>query len=69
MCASGSAARPSGSGWDIPLPVLLLLGVAAAGVVYILSRTLKGKAGPAAGAAANAKTPTARPAKGKTKRT
>ena len=59
---------PSGPGWDIPLPVLLLLGVAAAGVVYILSRTLKSKAGPA-GPAAKAKVPAARPAKGKTKRT
>lgn len=60
---------PSGSGWDIPLPVLLLLGVAAAGVVYILSRTLKSKAGPAAGPSAKAKAPAAKPAKGKTKRT
>jgi Domain of unknown function (DUF4189) len=60
---------PSGPGWDIPLPVLLLLGVAGAGVVYILSRTLKGRAGPAAGAPAKAKTPAARPAKGKAKRT
>jgi hypothetical protein len=59
---------PSGSGWDIPLPVLLLLGVAAAGVGYILSRTLKGKAGAAGGPAAKAKTP-AKAAKGKTKRT
>lgn len=60
---------PSGSGWDIPLPVLLLLGVAAAGVIYILSRTLKSKAGPAAGPSAKAKAPAAKPAKGKTKRT
>jgi hypothetical protein len=42
--------------------------VAAAGVGYILSRTLKGKAGAAGGPAAKAKTP-AKAAKGKTKRT
>ena len=59
---------PGGSGWDMPLPVVLLLGVAAAGVVYILSRTLKSKAGPAS-PAAKAKAPAARPGKGKTKRT
>ena len=60
---------PSGSGWDIPLPVLLLLGAAAAGVVYILGRSLKSRAGQAAGPAAKAKAPAARSGKGKTKRT
>jgi hypothetical protein len=60
---------PSGSGWDVPLPVLLLVGVAAAGVAYIVSRTLKGKAGPAPGRSAKAKAPAVGPARRKTKGT
>lgn len=60
---------PSGSGWDIPLPVLLLLGAALAGVGYILSRVLKGKPDPAASAPPKGKAVAAKPAKGKAKRT
>jgi uncharacterized protein DUF4189 len=53
------------AGWDIPLPVLLLLAVAIAGVGYILARTLKGGAAPAGAAATSAKSkvPPAKPAK------
>ena len=60
--------EPGGAGWDIPFPVLLLLGVAAAGVGYILSRTLKAKAASATRTAAKGKSLPAKPAKGKTKR-
>jgi hypothetical protein len=59
---------PSGSGWDIPLPVLLLLGVALAGVGYILSRILKAKPGPAASVPPKGKAMAAKPAKGRLKR-
>jgi hypothetical protein len=62
------------SGWDIPLPVLLLLVVALAGVGYIFTRTVKGRA-PSTGASATsgkgktaAGKAAARPGKGKTKR-
>ncbi len=57
-------------GWDIPLPVLLLLGVALAGVGYILSRALKAKSAPAGtvASASKGKAPAAKPAKGKAKR-
>jgi hypothetical protein len=52
------------SGWGIPLPVLLLLGVALAGVGYIVSRTLKGRAAPGLPSATPSKGRTA-PSKGK----
>ncbi len=61
-----------GSGWDIPLPVLLLLAVALAGVGYILARTLKGSAAPAGTSATSAKgkapAKAAKAGKGKAKR-
>jgi Domain of unknown function (DUF4189) len=60
--------EPGGGGWDIPLPVLLLLGVAAAGVAYILNRVSKGKAASATSTPAKGKSLPAKPAKGKTKR-
>jgi hypothetical protein len=59
---------PGGSAWDIPLPVLLLLGVALAGVGYILSRTLKRRADPVPITPAKGKALAGKPAKGKAKR-
>jgi hypothetical protein len=63
---------PSGSGWDIPPGVLLLLGVGLAGIAYILWQVLKGKTaslGPAPASPSKRKAPAGRSAKAKAKRT
>jgi hypothetical protein len=61
----------SDPGWDVPLPVLLLLALALAGIAYILSRILKGKTDPVRTtptSASKRKALAAKPGRGKAKR-